>query len=52
MYAQIINDKIIAIFSSPQDPEYWTNVEFLEPTDERLIAYIEKFKVRGINFGA
>ncbi|WP_162634875.1 hypothetical protein [Pseudomonas putida] len=40
IFAQIEKDKVIGIFQSPQDPEFWPGVEEIEDDDQRLIDYL------------
>jgi hypothetical protein len=41
-FTQISNDRVIALFSCEQDPEYWPGVEEVADDDPRLIKYLEE----------
>lgn len=43
LYVQFADDteeKIIGVFGSPQNPDYWTNMGEVEDTDPRYLAFI------------
>jgi hypothetical protein len=41
-FAQIVDAKVVALFSCDQDPAYWPGVEEIADDDPRLIKYLEE----------
>lgn len=40
IFAQFVDDQIVQVFTSPQDPEYWPGILEIEDTDPRYLTYL------------
>jgi hypothetical protein len=47
VHAQIVDDVVVGVFSGPQDPEYWPDVEEIEEDDPRLVEFIAATNIKG-----
>jgi hypothetical protein len=46
IYAQLVGNTVVAIFSSPQEEKYWPGVIEVEDDDKRVVAFHDEIKSR------
>lgn len=48
LYAQVNDDEIVALFSSPQLEDSYPGVQEIESDDPRVVEFIDAHKIRGL----